>query len=188
MPENSELTPQYQDDALASFVDRLLMGQELDPAQGATSDEELRAMQAMAMRFARISRPITPPPAMAQRMSAALAAEFRSTIQPAPIPVAAKTQPAESWWNKVKELGSELTANQNAGKFRARRRQQTFSFVLAGVTVIALVFAAFFVPMPGSNNQTVAAVAIDNPIFAVVAVVIAIAIAASVWYFTRPRR
>src|SRR5687768_3709269 len=142
MPENSELTPQYQDDALASFVDRLLMGEQLDPAQEAASDEELRAMQAIAMRFARASQPATPPPAMAQRMKANLAAEFQSSIKPAPA-VAAKTQPAESWWSKVRELGSELTANQNAGKFRARHRQQTFSFALAGITVIALVFAAF---------------------------------------------
>lgn len=187
MPENSEFTPHYQDDPLASFVDRLLSGIELDPAQEAASDEELRDMQAMAMRFARISRPATPSPAMARRLKATLAAEFENVVKPAPV-AAAKTQPAESWWSKVKEIGSELTANQQAGKFRARRRQQTFSFVLAGVTVIALVFAAFFVPMPGTSNQTVATAIIGNPLLAVSAVVIGIVIAAGIWYASRRKR
>jgi hypothetical protein len=166
----------------------LLMGMELDPAQEAASDDELRDMQAMALRFARISRPATPPPAMAQRMRAALAAEFQSAIRPAPAQTAARTAPAESWWDKVKELGSELTGNQKAGKFRARRRQQSFSFVLAGVTVIALIFAAFFVPLPGTSNQTVAAALGDNPLLAVIAVIVGLAIVAGIWYFSRQKR
>lgn len=182
MPENSELTPQYQDDALASFVDRLLLGEELDLELEATSDEELRMLQSIALRFARASQPVMPPPEMAQRMRTALTAEFRTKLQATPAP---KPMPSESWWSKVKEIGSELTANQQAGKFRARRRQQTFSFVLTGVTVIAMVFAAFIVPMPGSNNQTVASVIIGNPTLAVIAIVIGIILVTGVWYFTR---
>lgn len=183
MPENSDFTPQYQDDALASFVDRLLMGEELDPVQEAMSDEELQAMEAMAVRFARASKPSAPPSAMSQRLKANLAAEFQSTIQP----TAVVSDANDSWWGKVKEIGSQLKAN-DPRRFRARQRQQTFSFVLAGVTVIALVFAAFIVPMPGQGERTVASVLMENPALAIIAIVIGVAVAAGVWYFTRRKR
>lgn len=184
MPENSDLTPQYQDDALASFVDRLLNGEAIDPAKEAATDNELQALEAMALRFSKVATPTTPDPAMAKRIHSNLAAEFQSTMKPAAVPVAQRTL---SWWDKLRELGSELTANRSAGRYRSKSRQRGYSFALAGATLVALIFLAIFVPLPGSG-QSVGATLADNPALAVVSLVVGLAlITGALWLIRRKR-
>lgn len=160
--------PDDQDDQLAEFTDRVLRGEEVE-MNLAEQSHDLYDLQQMVLRFVRlIGRPSQ---AMSQRIQANLAAEWRRTY--------ATAQPEPFWlrgWFKV--------TGQQPGWYSTYQRQRLASLALAvGVMVLVLLSAPFISP----NRESLLSAARGSAAFAIILVVLGVALGNLVWWFIRRR-
>jgi hypothetical protein len=185
MPENSQLDPSFLDNALSDFTDRLVSGQELDSGEIAESDQEIADLKGTVRLMSRTMNAGPPDPEMAARIRANIAAEWEKTMMPVTRQVAARTpEPGIGWWERIQGIFIGPPAQQQ-GRWRSpKRQQQGFSFALAGLTVIALVFvlvSGMVVP----TSEVPAAVRDNSTVIAIGGVIVGIALGLIAWWTLR---
>ena len=159
--------PDDQDDQLAEFTDRLMRGEEVEMTL-AEQSHELYDLQQMALRFARLTG--RPSQGVSQRIQANLAAEWRRQQ--------AAAQPEPFWlqgWRKV--------AGQS-GWQSARQRQRFASLALSIAVMVLIILSAPFI---SPNGESLLSAARGSAAFAIILVVLGIALGSLVWWFIRRR-
>jgi hypothetical protein len=185
MPENSQLDPLF-DDALSDFADRLLGGQDVDSSDSLDSERELADLKGTVRLLSRTMSAGPPDPEMAKRIRANIAAEWEKTMAPVAQRQAARMPESSiGWWERIQGIFIGPPAQQQ-GRWRSpKRQQQGFSFALAGLTVITLVFLLVTDIVP--STALPAAVQDNSTAIAVIGVIVGAVLGIVAWWTLRRR-
>ena len=148
MPELPETDPKRLDEELASFTDRVLSEKQVDSAEPASPDSELRRLEQTVLRLkSAFGPPEQPPAAAAERIRQHLAREWQ---QSAPIPSSTLPEDDEgrsSWQSWMRR---------HFGWDTPSRRRRTLTLVFSSLAVVTLLAALVFSPA-ASVSQPAAA-------------------------------